>query len=206
MVIIPGSTVMNVAGKRSKLGPLILSEGVWYGFVPAHSFKDDKRVVQSGSDLLVGEVVPQSVLRTGDRFPPITESLRLMRFYSYAPVKVGKDVRVRCVDPLDVFPDGILLKNDAMAKTACKIVSLDGPFAMNTSDGVKTYSGAFGIKADGIGVVLATEGDGGASIVTRRGDLVGVLIGVAADTFFCVPGNELMARFFPSFDNLEMVA
>ncbi|MCV9963865.1 hypothetical protein OIU34_18475 [Pararhizobium sp. BT-229] len=207
MAVSPGSIVVNAAGRQSTVGPLILCEGNWYTFVPAHTFQGERKVREAGTGLLIGEIVSRRLPKASDTRRDITDALRLVRLFSYAPVQVAHHPRVRCADPLDFLGEQVL-KRDGIATISSRLESVDGPFAMAATDGeVTTYLGAFGIEPEYEDVVLAKDGDGGASIISPGGgELVGVLIGIADDTYYCVPGDMLMARYFPGFENLEVVA
>ncbi|MCS4089935.1 hypothetical protein [Rhizobium sp. BK176] len=207
MQIFPGAVLENSAGRRCAVGPVIRCEGNWYTFVPAYVFEGEKKVFQAGTGLLVGEIVADHRPGDDNARVDVTEIVRLVRFFAYAPVQVEKSLRVRQADPMDFLGQKVL-KRDGMATTAGRVVSVDGPFSLATPDGgVKTYDGAVSVKSEHEEVVIAQKGDGGASIISPLANaLVGVLIGVAGGECYCVPGNALIARYFPGFDNLDMVA
>jgi hypothetical protein len=207
MQIFPGSVLANADGRQCTVGPLIRCEDNWYTFVPAYVFEGDRKVFQAGTGLLVGEIVVNQRVGADSARVDITEAVRLVRLFSYAPVHVEKSLRARQADPLD-FVGEMVMKRECMATISGRIVSVDGPFSMATSDGgVKTFYGSFAIKPEDEDVVMAKKGDGGASIVsTSAGALLGVLIGIAGDECHCVPGDRLIARYFEDFENLEMVA
>lgn len=206
MPIIPGSVVVNAAGRPSTIGPLILCEGNWHTFVPAHTFAGERKVTEAGTGLLIGEIVSGPLPDTGDNWRDITDALRLVRLFSYAPVQVAHQPRVRCADPLDFLGEQVR-KRDGIATISSRLESVDGPFAMSTPDGeITKYLGAFGIEPEYEGVALAKDGDGGTSVLSPGGDLVGVLFGKAGGKYYCAPGDALMARYFRDFENLEMVA
>jgi hypothetical protein len=206
MKIFPGAVFANAAGRHCTVGPLIRCEENWHTFVPAHTFQGEKKVFQAGTGLLVGEIASDRRTGVDETRVDITEAVRLVRLFSYAPVDVAKSRRVSAADPLDFLGETVL-KRDGMATVSGTVVSVCGPFGMRASDGgVKMYDDAFAIKAlheD----VMAKNGDGGASIISpKNGALVGVLIGVARYEWYCVPGDALIARYFPGFENLDMVA
>jgi hypothetical protein len=207
MQIFPGSVFANAAGRQCTVGPLVRCEDNWYTFAPAHTFEGEKKVFQAGTGLLVGEIVSDQRSGGEDTRVDITEAVRLVRLFSYAQVQVEKSRRVRCVDPLDFLGEKVL-KRDGIATISGSVASVDGPFATADQDGgVKTYYGAFSVKPEYNDVIMAKNGDGGSSIVSPGCDaLVGVLIGVAGEECYCVPGDMLIARYFPDFENLEMVA
>jgi hypothetical protein len=207
MQIFPGAVLENSAGRRCAVGPVIRCEDNWYTFAPAYVFEGEKKVFQAGTGLLVGEIAANHRPGADNARVDVTEIVRLVRFFSYAPVQVAKSLRVRPADPLE-FLGEMVLKRESMSTTSGRIVSVDGPFSLATLDGgVKTYDGAFSIKSEHEEVVMAQKGDGGASIISPLANaLVGVLIGVAGGEYYCVPGDALITRYFPGFDNLDMVA
>lgn len=209
MQIFPGAVFANAAGRQCAVGPMIRCEENWYTFVPAHTFEGEKKVFQAGTGLLVGEIVTNQHSQANDALQDITNAVRLVRLFSYAPVQVNKNMHVRPADPFDLLGETVL-RRDGMATVSGKLTSVDGPFAMAASDGgVKTYYGAFSIKPEHE-ELLAKEGSGGASIIALRSNasdaLVGVLVGIAGGECYCVPGDKLIARYFPGFENLDMVA
>lgn len=207
MILQPGSAVSNSRGGISMLGPMVYSEGAWYAFVPRHKFDGDNEVRQAGTGLLIGEVVStlREVEDRVDDRKDLAAAMRLVRLYSYAPMSVGRHGRVECVDAVDLLGETVL-KRGGMASVPCEIVSADGPFYMAAPGGRRDYFGAFGLQAQDPQQVLAKDGDAGASIVTRDGKLVGVLVGEADGTCYCASGSALMARFFPGFELPEMIA
>jgi hypothetical protein len=205
MPITPGSLVESPKGRKSTVGPLILSEGSWYTFVPGYCFVGETKVMEAGTGLLVGEIVSKPLSAAADDRCDITEAMRLVRLFSYVPVWEGNHRGIRCVDPLDFLGEEVR-KRDGISTITGHMVSLDGPFALETSDGVKTYFGAFGIEPEHDDIVFAKTGDAGASILSPDGDFIGVLFGIADTTYYCVPGDALIARYFPGLDRLEVVA
>lgn len=206
MAIFPGTTVVNSAGKPSKLGPLVLVNGTWYGFVPNHNFKGEAGVKEAGTGLLIGNIIRKPARERHDGYTDIADAFSVVKCLSYAPIEVSKRLRVTCVDPIEVY-DQPLMKGETMGHTAAKLVSVDGPFLVKFGDEIQYFMGAFGVDAADEGVVLAQVGDAGSSILANHGDrLVGVLLGVADNTYYCAPAVDLIARHFPGFDTLEMVA
>jgi hypothetical protein len=186
---------------------MVYLEGNWYGFISTHMTLKDGKIFEAGTDLLVAEVVSNSFVQTDAVVLPISEALRMVKFLSYAPIsKPGRPI-AKWRDPVDCLSDPyVLVKNDAMATTSAKVISVDGSFRINSSDGPKTYMGAFGIKANHNEVIIGKDGDGGSSIMTVRGELLGVLIGAVDEDFYCAPAKALFDRYFPGFDHLNVVS
>lgn len=206
MNIFPGAVLKNSVGRPSRVGPMIRSEGRWFGFVPGHMVLKDGAILQAGTDLHVADVVAQPFADDTAPVAPISEYLRLVKFRSYAPISTTLGRGSKCADPIDFLGDGlVLVKNDAMATTAAVVTSVDGPFSIMTSEGPRTYLGAFGLKARDSGVIIGKEGDGGSAVRTPAGQLVGVLIGTADDEYYCAPARQLFARYFPDYDELDIV-
>lgn len=206
MAIFPGSSIANSEGHLSKVGPLFHIENSWYGFVPDHKFKGETNVLEAGTGLIVGNIIRQPARKRHDGYMDIVDAFSVVKFSSYAPIQVVKRRRVTCVDPIEIFRER-LLKGEAMGCKAAKLASIDGPFWMKSGEEVHHFMGAIGIDAADDGVILAGDGDAGASILADGGDrLVGVLLGIADTTYYCAPAVALIARHFPGFDALEMVA
>jgi hypothetical protein len=205
-MIFPGTSVENSAGRTSKVGPLILLEGVWYGLVPNHNFKGEATVREAGTGLVIGNIIRKSARERHDGYTDISDAFSVVKFLSVAPIQVSKRQRVACVDPIDVIGQR-LLKGEATGHTAAKLNSIDGPFWMQSGDEIQHFMGAFGVDAADDGVILAQLGDAGSSILSDSGNqLVGILLGAADGIYYGAPAVDLLARHFPGFDAYEMVA
>ncbi|TLX16045.1 hypothetical protein [Rhizobium sp. MHM7A] len=206
MAIFPGASLANSEGKLSKVGPLVLIEGSWYGFVPNHTFEGEANVLEAGTGLLVGNIIRQPPGKLRHGYMEIEDAFSVVKFLSYAPIEVSKRPRLETVDPIKVF-NRRLFKTEAMGHTAAMLVSIDGPFLLKSGHEIQHYMGAFEISDHDEGAPVAQVGDGGSSIVAADGgQLVGVLLGKAGKTFYCAPAVELLARHFPGFETLEIVA
>jgi hypothetical protein len=136
----------------------------------------------------------------------IEDAFSVVKFLSYAPIRVSNRPRLEAVDPINAF-NRRLLKTEAMGVTAGMLVSIDGPFLLKSGHEIQHYMGAFEISDQDEGLPFAQSGDGGSSILAAEGrQWVGVLLGKAGKTFYCAPAVQLLARHFPGFATLEVVA
>jgi hypothetical protein len=204
-MIVPGSQIENSQGRKSKIGPLFFIEGAWYGFVPNHNFKGESDVFEAGTGLLVGNIIRRPARVRHDGYVDIVDAFSVVKFLSYAPIKVGNHRRMACADLVDAMGQLQVMK-DPMYRKAAKLISIDGPFLMKSGEEIHHFIGAMEIAAADDGVVLAEQGDSGSAVIVNNDWIVGVLLGVAGSSYYCAPAADLVSRHFPDFKKLEMVA
>jgi hypothetical protein len=193
----PIQTSIRVRGSSSQrpftLGPLIAHEGFWFAFAPIYAVTADEAIFDETHARQVGVVSNVDVETKPDRYEhyDIASILRPILIDRADKAVVGRSSRL--VDPIYHLGEPVW-KTGASGRTKGTISGIDGTFHIRQSDGgIGRYHGAMDIEGD----EFAEFGDAGSSIVTNDGGLLGVLVGVAAERYYCVPGTAIRDRFFP---------
>jgi hypothetical protein len=191
----PIQTRLRVRGSISQrpftLGPLIAHDGFWFGFAPIYAVMDKETIIDETGGRQIGVV---SAIKDDAELGQYRNIASILHPILIDRVEISAAGRPSYLaDPLDHIGEAVW-KTSADGPTKGTITGVDGPFHIKQSDGgIDRYDGAVDIKGKG----FAELGDAGSSIISNNGGLIGVLVGVAAERYYCVPGTAIRDRFFP---------
>jgi hypothetical protein len=193
MTIQTGIRVHGSSSQRSfTLGPLFANDGFWFSFAPLYAAMDGEMIVDDTTGRQVGVVFDVPSQPEPAPYNDIAGILRPVLIDRIEKSPGGHPSYL--ADALNHLGEPVWRKG-ATGRSQGSITGLDGPFHIKQSDGeIGRYTGAMDVT----GKAFAERGDGGSSIISNDGGLLGVLIGVAGQRYYCVPATAIRDRFFPS--------